>query len=112
MLTIVVKGEFAANTKWKDFTNVPLSNPDGVIDVSTNPGKLKVGGTDCIGVHLRNKNGNNPAHFAFTCLGTGDSVCKQVIESAPVKVYYDSKLPDGKNLGIAIGSTTSVYTKK
>ena len=112
------KGEFPNNTKWNEITNVSL---DGAATnaVSTNSGgsggstataNLKVGGKNCIGVALVNKNGTTPAYIKFTPDSSNKSTgaCKQVVESEPVKAYIDSKVGNTSN-AIAIGSSTSVY---
>ena len=74
---------------------------------------LKAGGKDCIGVQLQNKNGAVPAHIVFTTNDTNKNsgVCKQVVESAPVKAYLDSTVTGvNSKKAMAIGSSTSVYT--
>ena len=119
------KGEFPANTKWNEITNVPLNVANNTTNaVSANSGSssttatahLKAGGKDCIGVALVNKNGNAAAHIKFIKNSSNSSsgVCKEVLDSAPVKAYIESKVPNGTSTAIsdamAIGSSTSVYT--
>ncbi|MDY3245965.1 type II secretion system protein [Campylobacter sp.] len=111
------KGTFDTNTKWNEITNVPITvsgtDTKAVGDSAT--AHLKVGGANCIGVALVNKNGNAPAHIKFTKDGTNSSkgVCKEVLDSAPVKAYIESKVSNGTSTAIsdamAIGSSTSVY---
>nr|WP_321432208.1 type II secretion system protein [uncultured Campylobacter sp.] len=109
------KGEFPTDTKWSAITNVPLASAASTN--ATNEAKLKAGGKDCIGVKLVNKNNGTPAHIEIAKDGTNKSsgVCKTVVESTPVTAYFTSNVT-GKNAEndkgyIAIGSTTSVYTK-
>nr|WP_321431607.1 type II secretion system protein [uncultured Campylobacter sp.] len=107
------KGEFPTNTKWNEITNVPLNGADSTVTTATG-GKLKAGGKDCITVQLQNKNGTTPAHIVFTTTNADSGVCKTVVESTPVKAYLDSTLSgDSTNAKgkMAIGSSTSVYTK-
>ena len=105
-----VKGSFGSAT-WNQITNVPLSGATATVTTATS-GKLKAGGKDCITVQLQNKTDGTPAHIVFTKdTAASSGVCKQVVESAPVKVYLDSTLPGqttptGK---MAIGSNTSIY---
>ncbi|MDY5115572.1 MAG: type II secretion system protein [Campylobacter sp.] len=108
------KGEFGS-AKWNEITNVPVTSATNGATTET---KLKAGGKDCIKVQLQNKNGTTPAHIVFTKDTAANSagVCKQVVESAPLKVYLESKLPGDTSTGttgtgkMAIGSSTSVYT--
>ncbi|MDY3246142.1 type II secretion system protein [Campylobacter sp.] len=112
-----VKGTFN-NAKWNEITNVPLavSTSGGSSTTATNAvgssatAHLKVGGKDCIGVHLVEKNGATPAHIKFTenSANKGTGACKQVLDSEPVKAYKDSKAGETAN-AIAVGSSTSVY---
>ena len=89
---------------------MPLASAGGTATTTY----LKAGGKNCIGVQLAT--GTTP-HIVFTKDGTNGSggVCKQVVESAPVKVYLESTIPnasgDAAGAGkMAIGSSTSVYT--
>ena len=102
------KGTFDS-TNWNQITNVPLTS--ATTTVTTDGAKLKAGGQDCITVKLVEKAGDKPAHIVFGKENANTGVCKQVVESAPVKVYLDSTLPGqttptGK---MAIGSNTSIY---
>ncbi|MDY3245548.1 type II secretion system protein [Campylobacter sp.] len=118
------KGEFPSTTKWSEITNVPLKNATATVTTNdTNGANLKVGGKDCIGVKLVNKDGAKPAHIVFTKDGTNSNsgVCKEVVNSAPVKAYIDSKVTHPASSGsgttdisnaIVVGSSTSVYTTK
>ena len=108
------KGEFPANTKWSDITNVPLSAASTTD--ATSEAHLKAGGKDCITVKLVEKatkdNVTTPAHIKFTKKNdAGNGVCKQVLDSAPVKAYLDSTAGSEAN-AITIGSSTSVYGSK
>ena len=113
-----VKGEFGSTVKWKDLTNVPLQNTTGNATADAN---LKVGNVnDCITVKMvdRATNGTTttPAHIEFTKKGSPNGVCKQVLDSEPLKAYFSSTV-NGKTAGnnkgyIAIGSSTSVYPPK
>ncbi|MCI6343269.1 MAG: type II secretion system GspH family protein [Campylobacter sp.] len=106
------KGEFDTNTngtKWSEITNVPLTNAANTVGTAT---YLKAGGKNCIGVQLVNKAGTTPAHIVFTKDNTNQNngVCKTVVESTPVKPYFDSKVNGDNTAGkMAIGSSTSVY---
>ena len=55
------------------------------------------------------KDGTAPAHIAFSKSGKG-TVCTQVQNSEPLKAYFESKVNDVASK-MAIGSSTSVYTK-
>ena len=106
------KGTFDSNTKWNEITNVPLAvGTDAKAVGSSANAHLKVGGKDCIGVHLVNKAGAVPAHIKFTKNNDNQSkgTCKEVLASAPVTAYIDSKVNDSTTNAIAIGSSTSVY---
>ncbi|MDD7090851.1 type II secretion system protein [Campylobacter sp.] len=111
------KGEFGS-AKWNEITNVPLAvGTSGSSSTTTNAvgssatAHLKVGGKNCIGVHLVNKANTTPAHIKFTKDGTNSNTgtCKQVLDSEPVKAYINSKAGDTSD-AIAISSSTSVYT--
>ncbi|MDY5384248.1 MAG: type II secretion system protein [Campylobacter sp.] len=115
-----VKSTFDSNTKWNEITNVSLAvtTTNNTAAVGSNAtAHLKVGGKDCIGVHLVNKattgTTTTPAHIKFTTNTTNSSsgACKQVVDSEPVKAYIDSKVGSTSN-AIAVGSSTSVYTTK
>ncbi|MCI6178559.1 MAG: type II secretion system GspH family protein [Campylobacter sp.] len=102
------KGDFTG-VNWNQITNVPL---DGATNNATGntAANLKVGGKNCIGVQLVNKDGTTPAHIKFTKDNTNQNngVCKQVLDSAPIKPYFESKV--GSTTGaMPIGSSTSVY---
>nr|WP_321319159.1 type II secretion system protein [uncultured Campylobacter sp.] len=110
----VAKKDGFGNAKWSEITNVPLATT-GTDTTAKAVGtaataKLKVGGKDCIGVHLVEN--ATPAHIVFTKENNGGSVCTQVQSAEPLKAYLDSKIQGDNTAGkIAIGSTTSVYTK-
>ena len=106
------KGEFGSTTKWSEITNVPLTNAttDNTAGNATADANLKVGdANDCIKVKLVGKNNGTPAHIKFTKKSSPTGTCKQVLESAPVTAYIDSKVNDNTTNAIAIGSSTSVY---
>ena len=103
------KGTFDS-TNWNQITNVPLTNAG---NGATTEAKLKVGGQDCIGVQLVNKDGAKPAHIVFT-KESGGSVCNQVQSADPIKAYFTSTVngvetTSGTKGAVAIGSSTSVY---
>ncbi|MCI6343271.1 MAG: type II secretion system protein [Campylobacter sp.] len=108
------KGDFGSAT-WNQITNVPLdgAGSNAVSTGNTATAKLKAGGKDCIGVQLVNKTNGTPAHIHFTKESNANSagVCKQVVDSDPVKVYFESRLPSESSASgkMAIGSSTSVY---
>ena len=108
------KGEFPTDMKWNAITNVPLTN---AADANANTdGNLKVGNvTDCIKVKMVDRSDGKPAHIKFTAKSGANGVCKQVLDSAPLEAYFTSKVTgatiDSGKGGIAIGSSTSVYTK-
>ena len=119
-----VKGTLGAgNTaaKWKDLTNVPLSN-DGVVATNATAGatlaSLKVGGKECINVRLAEKGtttagATTPAHIkiAKNSANKGNGVCAKVLASDPIKAYFigaNGKVADAGT--IAIGSNTNIYT--
>ncbi|MCI6343420.1 MAG: type II secretion system GspH family protein [Campylobacter sp.] len=96
--------------KWNEITNVPMKNTEEVI---TNDGILVIGGQDCIKFTLRDKAANKPAHFVIAKGNSASGVCKQVLDSEPLKAYFSSKVTNVtiNNGGgaIAIGSSTSIY---
>ena len=79
------KGEFPANTKWSDITNVPLDGATSDAVGANATAHLKAGGKNCIGVRLVEKNGATPAHIVFDKKSDGGAVCTQVQNSDPVK---------------------------
>ena len=109
------KGEFPTDTKWSAITNVPLGNATGTN--ATNEAKLKAGGKDCITVQLVNKDGTKPAHILISKESSPTGVCAQVLASDPLKPYFNSTVNGvtgttaGTKGAIAIGSSTSVYSK-
>ena len=107
------KGEFGT-AKWNEITNVPLANAGGTN--ATADGNLKVGNVnDCIKVKLVEKTATAPAHIVFTKQSSPTGACDQVLKADPVKAYVDSTVKNGNNQNIsnaiAIGSSTSVYSK-
>ncbi|MDY5115939.1 MAG: type II secretion system protein [Campylobacter sp.] len=111
-----VKGEIPTGTKWKDLTNVPVSNSENAFGTSTS---LKVGGKDCIDFLVKDKgadgNANAPAYILFNKKPGNDisALCRQVQDAEPLKAYFTSKVTGvsaNDNKGrVAIGSSTSVY---
>ncbi|MCI7362327.1 MAG: type II secretion system GspH family protein [Campylobacter sp.] len=102
------------STKWKDLTNVPVSNSENAIGSNTS---LKVGGKDCIDFLVKNKNGTTPAYILIAKKTNGvDALCQQVQNSEPLKPYFtptvtgatDATAQNGKG-SIAISSSTSIY---
>ena len=122
-----VKGEFPANTKWKDITNVPTTTPDAAVTANNS---LKVGGARCIDFLIEGKNSGatktNANKTAQTHIiiakfnGNNDTsltaLCTQVQNSEPLKAYFSSKVNgvtanDGKGR-VAIGSSISIYDEQ
>ena len=120
-----VKGEFPANTKWKDITNVPTTTPDAAVTANNS---LKVGGQRCIDFLIRGKNSGNTTdnanaqtHILIAKFnGNNDTsltaLCTQVQNSEPLKAYFSSKVNgvtanDGKGR-VAIGSSISIYDEQ
>ena len=108
-----VKGEFAdgaSGVKWNEITNVPIeANHKNTNNLAVGgAGYLLVDGQRCIEVSIHNGTGNFPARIAFSQYPNGRTnsrVCKEVLDSAPIKAYLDSTA-NGLQ-GIAIGS--SIY---
>ena len=111
---LVVKDTFGT-AKWNEITNVPLKNAEGKATGGSGDGILTVGGQDCINVLLKDREDNKPAHIFIlkntTNKNTG--VCKQVVESDPLKPYFTSTVdgvPTRPDRGVmAIGSSISIY---
>ena len=115
----VVKGEFPANTKWKEITNVPLNDPEGSVTANN---FLKVGGQRCIDFLIDGKNSGKAGSTGQTHIviakapdSTNPSaLCRQVQNSEPLKAYFSSTVTgvnnnNGKKGIIAIGSSISIY---
>ena len=112
----VTKGSFGATTKWQEFTSVPLDGANsaavaGAAGGATATANLKVGGENCIGLYLKEKDGDVPAHIVFTKLNpANNTVCTNVQNAPSVKAYLDSTLPGSTETGkMPIGSTTKIY---
>ena len=120
----VARGTFGTTT-WQQLTSVPL---DGATNAAATTGttataQLQVGGQDCIGLYLVEKSGKAPAHIKFTPKSDTDAtgVCKDVLAADPVKALVKDSTVSYPNAAgnstetiqnaIAIGSTTSVYSK-
>ena len=95
----VVKGEFGANTKWRDLTNVPLKGSNGnAIDATApavgNVAFIAVGGKNCLQVGLR---------YSYTLSGyiaikqvdtnTDNGACKTFLATDSIKQLLNSTLP-------------------
>ncbi|MCI7501418.1 MAG: type II secretion system GspH family protein [Campylobacter sp.] len=119
-----VKDGFPTGTKWKDITNVPVENPEGLI---INNNSLKVGGTRCIDFLIAGSNSGKTdstgqthiliAKYNGTTANTPrTALCTQVQNSEPLKAYFTSTVNgvtsananNGKG-AIAIGSSISIY---
>ena len=105
---------------WGEITSVPLTITNGANTtsagetVATTAANLKVGDVnDCITVTLVEKTtGTNatPAHIQFTKKSGAAGVCATVLESNPLKPYFDSKIPGVDTAGkMAIGSSLKIY---
>ena len=122
----VAHGNF--DVKWRDLTNVPLKATGGADigdNAATTTAYLKVGdANDCIGVQavVKDTAAKKPAHIKFTKKaaapngsGAPTGVCAEVLAADPVKALVDNAIKYGTNgseaNAIAIGSTTSVYSK-
>ncbi|WP_414437507.1 type II secretion system protein [Campylobacter sp.] len=116
----VAHGSFGT-VKWQDLTNVSLANAgNAAVGTGASPtatAQLKVGGANCIGLYLVEKNTATkaPAHIKFTTVTT-DGVCGQVLTADPVEAiinntisYTNGAASTDISNAIAIGSTTSVY---
>ena len=110
------KGTFDTNTKWSEITNVPTDKPEGKVTANNS---LKVGGASCIDFLVKINDGTAPAYILIakkTNNPTPSALCTQVQNSDPLKPYFASRVTGANEIkngkgGIAIGSTTSVYTK-
>ena len=113
------KGEFPANTTWKDITNVPTEKPGGKV---TENNSLKVGGQNCIDFLIAGKNTgatlntDASAHIVIAKKKKDISaLCTQVQDSEPLKAYFNSTVTGvtpnspGSRGYIAIGSSISIY---
>ncbi|MDY5116112.1 MAG: type II secretion system protein [Campylobacter sp.] len=96
---------------WSAITNVPLkkdTNGNAVDSTTTATTKayLKVGNdNNCIDVEMKDRDNNNKAaHIKFTKKTSPTGVCQQVLNSDPLKPYFNN------NGEMPIGSSTSVYT--
>ncbi|WP_415270733.1 type II secretion system protein [Campylobacter sp.] len=113
-----VKGEFGANTKWQDITNVPLlkkdGNPINDYNKATSDAFLAADGEKCIAIRVVNRNGATPAHIIFG-KDRKNGVCGEVLKADAVRAFVEARV-DGVELGdsigdgaIAIGSSTTIY---
>ena len=89
---------------------------------ATTDAYLVAGKLPCIGVQLVNRaarttgGGFTPAHIKFIqhpTNVTGDPVCAQVRASEPIAAYFNSRVDDGTETGIAnaipVGSSKGIY---
>ena len=87
---------------------MPL-NEDASNTNATAVAHLKAGGLPCIGVQLVNKDGDTPAHIAFTkAKAKAGTVCAQVLDSEPVDAYFKSKAGKAEN-AVPVGSSKGIY---
>ena len=120
-----VKDGFPTGTKWKDITNVPVNDPEGLITANN---FLKVGGQRCIDFLIDGKNSgkagntsNAQTHILIAKYGGTannqplSNLCRQVQNSEPLKAYFSSTVNgsgansnNGKG-AVAIGSSISIY---
>ena len=113
-----VKGSFknqagTAEAKWQEFTSVPLDDATAAATGTAATAHLKVGGENCIGLYLKEKDGDVPAHIVFTTVQAPTALCTKVRGSTPVAAYLNSKVNNGTATAIsnamAIGSNTKIY---
>ena len=67
-----------------------------------------VDGVPCIDFQIRNKIASVPSHITFTKYPKPNRVCKEVLESEPVKAYFDSKAGPLSS-SVIIGTRTRIY---
>ena len=98
----VVKGEFGANTKWRDFTNVPLKTENGdAIDAtapaigSTATRYIEVGGKNCLQVGLRYSPTTLGGYIAIKPVDANknNGACKTFLATDSIKQLLNSTLP-------------------
>ena len=120
-----VKGEIPVNMKWNEITNVPLTAQNTSLGVTATDGRLKVGDVeDCIAFRIGGKNtgattGKNvdkQTHIVIAKNSGATGVCKQVLDSEPLKAYFNSTVADvtvlnnpGSRGVVALGSSISIY---
>ena len=97
----VVKGEFGANTKWRDLTNVPLKESNGdAIDATATaigpdaPRYIEVGGKNCLLVGLRYSS-TLSGYIAIKPVDTNkdNGACKTFLATDSIKQLLNSTLP-------------------
>ncbi|MDO2408072.1 type II secretion system protein [Campylobacter magnus] len=114
----VVKGEFGANTKWRDLTNVPLKDSNGNAIDSTAPAigpdaprYIEVGGKNCLLVGLR--------YSPTTTLGgyialkpvdaNNNGACAKFLATDSIRQLLESTLPaDNECTGANNGTLSCV----
>ena len=104
-----VKDRFANDTRWDDFTKVPLQDADRA--ATDNDGIITVGGRDCITVRVVNKTDAAPAHMLINRNNT-DGVCAEFLASRAVTDYLNSTLAGVTNNNggvVPIGSSINFY---
>ena len=102
----VVKGEFGANTKWRDVTNVPLRGtaPAGddigpAIDATAlavgNAAFIAVGGKNCLQVGLRYSSTTLGGYIAIKPVDANknNGACKTFLATDSIKQLLNSTLP-------------------
>ena len=103
----VATGDFPNTTTWSQITNVPLEGATAAVSTTgsggTSTAQLKVGGEDCIGVHI--VKGADITYIKFTKNNaTSGSVCEKVQKAKSVEAYLNSKAGDTDN-AMPIGSS-------
>ena len=101
----VVKGEFGANTKWRDVTNVPLRGtaPTGddigpAIDATAlavgNAAFIAVGGKNCLQVGLRYSSTTLDGYIAIKPVDANNNgACATFLKTDSIKQLLNSTLP-------------------
>ena len=117
----VAHGHFK-DAKWRDLTNVPLRNGnrkllDGNVKVlgGTDAGAvyLSAGGLNCIVVRVADRKDAAPAHIEIGPVDENKKqyICEQILKAEPIKAYTESAILKALPGTMAIGSSTSVYSK-
>ena len=97
----VVKGEFGANTKWRDVTNVPLKESNGdAIDATAPaigpnaPRYIAVGGKNCLQVGLRYSSTLSGYIALMPVAANKDNgACAAFLKTDSIKQLLNSTLP-------------------
>ena len=114
-----VKGEFTTGpggVKWNEITNLPIETHNGKNQNNQAVGLYGYLLVDdrqrCIEVEIQNRTGNLPAYIKFSGYPEGrkrSRICKEVLDSAPIKAYTDSIALKSLPGAMPIGSSISVY---